>query len=414
MASNGNGVHHHQNGNGNDNENGHSAQPTPSPQRLLLVSCPRTASNLLAKILSLPDQPNIFTNELGGYFFYDGYQSVLKDNRVYKPIAEWSAEDKDEVQKTFQKCLDNLEDYSERAKGEGKTIFAKEHAFWFSKPTALLDLMKGNNTASAASGQNGASSSTNGNDNGNGHTPSITLTFPPTYPPTRTFSALNQTLLPDEYLRTWKLTFIIRHPALCFPSLYRAMNKLRNLGVLKAENFHEALATNMSMQWTRLLFDWCMQQVDAAGSEEEKQAKEPVLLDANDVIHNPAAVARFCEKVGTALDPKKLKFEWDSGNGGGQGQRSTASNGNGGSSGNPITTGSGEEAKAHEAAKNIMLSTLIGSSGVVKDKAPEVVDIAAEVEKWKKEFGEEDAAIVEKAVLVAMPDYEYLKARRCA
>jgi hypothetical protein len=40
------------------------------------------------------------------------------------------------------------------------------------------------------------------------------------------------------------------------------------------------------------------------------------------------------------------------------------------------------------------------------------IDIDAEAAKWKVEFGEEIAQMIEKAVRDSMPDYEYLKARR--
>jgi hypothetical protein len=38
----------------------------------------------------------------------------------------------------------------------------------------------------------------------------------------RIFSPLNQTVLPDDFLLCFKPTFLIRHPALVFPSYYRA------------------------------------------------------------------------------------------------------------------------------------------------------------------------------------------------
>ena len=59
-----------------------------------------------------------------------------------------------------------------------------------------------------------------------------------------------------------------------------------------------------------------------------------------------------------------------------------------------------------------MMSSLSASKGVIKDKAPANIDIAAEAAKWKVEFGEEVAQIIEKAVWDSMPDYEYLKSKR--
>jgi hypothetical protein len=63
-------------------------------------------------------------------------------------------------------------------------------------------------------------------------------------------------------------------------------------------------------------------------------------------------------------------------------------------------------------AEAVMLSTLLGSTGVIKDKTPTVVDVAAEAKQWKEEFGEELAYMLETTVRDAMPDYEYLRSRR--
>lgn len=54
----------------------------------------------------------------------------------------------------------------------------------------------------------------------------------------------------------------------------------------------------------------------------------------------------------------------------------------------------------------------MGSSGVLKEKAPEVVHIASEAERWKHEFGDKVANFILKRVHEAMPDYEYLRQRR--
>lgn len=357
------------------------------PSRILLMSCPRTASNLLTTMLSLPDQ-NVHTNRTGGYYFYDGYMSMVEDNRAYRPIEEWPAEEKGQVQAIFQKCFDSLEDYSTEAKKQGKMMFAKEHSYWITSPESFKELIYDTENAE------------NGTRNGS---PAINVQIPESYGTSQTFSSKNKTFLSDEYLRTWKVAFIIRHPALAFPSLYRAMLKTQDMGMLKPENFRSATDTNMSLRWTRMLFDWCEEQKAAATSEAEKRAREPVLLDANDVIHNPSTVARFCELTG--LDASKLKFEWGNGN-----KEEPKASGNAESNGSATQT---EEVKWDNASKAIMLSTLIASSGVVKEKAPETVDIAAEVAKWKEEFGKDGARAIEKAVLAAMADYEYLKARRC-
>ncbi|PWY77303.1 hypothetical protein BO94DRAFT_196481 [Aspergillus sclerotioniger CBS 115572] len=345
--------------------NGH-----PSPRRLLLVSVPRTASNLLLKILNIPDQPHTVTTDRGGYFFYDAFVKAVKDGRLTQCPSDWTDDAKTDVQSAFQECFDHLEESCNLAEGEGNTMFAKEHAFWFFNPMASTQAIYGD-------------------DKGPYDFSSFRVQVPDAYGSTRTFSPNNQTVFPDEYLRTWTMLFIIRHPAIVFPSFCRAMTKVSKIGVTNDAIDLGTLATNMTLRWTRILFDWCVEQTGSA----------PLLLDAHDVIHNPGAVAKFCRLAG--LDPNKLKFEWEK-----------TAQADSGSDDSAAQNSVPQQRDNWDAAKSIMLSTLQGSSGVMKDKQPGVIDIATESKKWRAEFGEEMAMIVEKAVNDAMPDYEYLKANR--
>ncbi|KAJ6180199.1 hypothetical protein N7519_010660 [Penicillium mononematosum] len=339
------------------------------PHRILLVSVPRTASNLLLKILNIPNQPNVLTSPKGGYFFYDAFMAAGRDGRLDKPLDQWTAEVKSETKAVVQKCFDRLEEYSARARAENKIMFTKEHAFWLVNPCFFA--------------------------NNDGTTPEyhrdFQVSMPERYGSSATFSAKNKTIMPDEYLRTWRIAFIIRHPALAWPSMYRAMQKLSKAGFIDDDGMRGASFTNMSMEWTRMLFDWCREQPD--------ESVTPLVIDANDVIHNPGAVVKFCEKAG--LDTSFMQFEW---NGAEKKSENWAAE-----TANAETP---EEVAFHKAAASIMLSTLEESTGVVKNKAPASVDIDAEVAKWRVEFGDEVTELIEKATRDSMPDYEYLKANR--
>ena len=59
-----------------------------------------------------------------------------------------------------------------------------------------------------------------------------------------------------------------------------------------------------------------------------------------------------------------------------------------------------------------MISTLTSSSGIMPDKTSTNIDIDAEANKWREEFGVEIAGYLDMWVRAAMPDYEYLKDRR--
>jgi hypothetical protein len=304
----------------------------------------------------------------------DAFMASGKEGRLEKPLSQWTESDKTEVKNAFQSSVDELEAYSARARAENKIMFAKEHAFWITNPGVFTSMRSG---------------SSNVEDNKSFH-----INMPENYG-APTFSPHNDTILPDQYLRTWKLAFIIRHPALAWPSLYRAMLKISQAGYMDEDGIKGMSLSNMSFKWTRRLFDWAMEQPDVP--------TQPLVIDANDVVHNPAAVVRFCELAG--LDTASMQFEWG-GNGAVEKKSDLWTVDRNG------TAGDAAELERQKNAAAIMLSTIEGSTGILKDKAPSDVDVDAEIRKWKVEFGEEAAALLEKATRDAMDDYEYLKERR--
>lgn len=70
-------------------------------------------------------------------------------------------------------------------------------------------------------------------------------------------SSLNKTILPSNFLETWLPTFLTRHPALVFPSYYRAFKdsfgKPQDRDIDLEEN---QLTLNMTPYFTRSLFGW--------------------------------------------------------------------------------------------------------------------------------------------------------------
>lgn len=344
---------------------------TSSPRRLLLISVPRTASNLFTKILNIHNQPNVLTNDTAGYFFYPAFMRSSRDPQLKKPLDQWTDSQKSDVRAAFQQGLDNLEECSARAQKENKIMFAKEHAFWILNPAAFDKLKRGTETSSPE------------------HFESFRLRMPDRYVSSQTFSSSNETVLSDEYLRSWQLAFIIRHPALAWPSFYRAMLKISQAGFIDDDGVIGVSRTNMTLRWTRMLYDWCLEQPGLP--------TVPLVIDAQEVIHDPQAVIQFCQRAG--LDPSAVQFEWD---GDAEKKRSESWAG---------MREADEQKEMHRAAASIMLSTLEGSTGIVKDKTPAMVDIAAEAQKWRADFGEEVAEMIEKAVWDSMPDYEYLRAR---
>ncbi|KAK5651405.1 hypothetical protein OQA88_12493 [Cercophora sp. LCS_1] len=318
-------------------------------------------------ILDMHRQPSVLTNEKAGYFFYGVYMSAVKKGYFNKSIDKWTGDEKAEIRDIYQQCLDRLETASTRALSRSKIMFTKEHAFWFANPATLLETASDSTLEPAA------------------RTNDFRLKFPSIYGHGQTFSPNNKTIFPDEYLRTWRFAFMIRHPALAWPSMHRAMYKLSKIGWFDEDGAMGVLVNNMTWKWTRQLYDWCMQNSDVLSA--------PLILDAHDVIHNPDVVFRFCELTG--LDKDTVQFEW--------GDDTRAEK--------PTQGGQNGLWNVQNEAVHIMTSTLKESNGVIKGKTPAVVDIDAEVEKWKDEFGIETAAFLENAVRETMPDYEYLRER---
>jgi hypothetical protein len=59
-----------------------------------------------------------------------------------------------------------------------------------------------------------------------------------------------------------------------------------------------------------------------------------------------------------------------------------------------------------------MYETLLSSEGIDAGKVAGDVDLDEQATKWRWEFGETTGRRLEMLVRDAMPDYEYLKARR--
>jgi len=322
------------------------------------------------KILNIRNQPRVHTNQLDGYFFFQAFAKVAREDFSKAP-EDWSDADVQGVREGFETCMDALEKYSAQARKQNKMMFSKEHAFWFTNPAALQEAVHGREVADSFKKRFRVNTGA--------------------YGFSQSFSPSNPTILPDEYLRSWQIAFIIRHPALAWPSMYRAMIKVAAEGIMDEDGIKGASTTNMNLHWTRMLYDWCMEQPDVP--------TPPPVIDAHDLIHHPEVVLQFCEQTG--LDKTVVQFEWDQN----EVKKSEKWRGS-----DPNADATEQEMKGR--AASIMLSSIEGSKGVIKDKAPANIDIAAETAKWKVGFGEETAHIIEKAVWDSMPDYEYLKSKR--
>ena len=186
--------------------------------------------------------------------------------------------------------------------------------------------------------------------------------------------ALNPTLLPDAFLSTFKPLLLIRHPALAYPSLYRATRAIMPHITIDSKG----LWIEFSMAWMRMAFEW-FEEMAAAGSP-----CKPIIVDADDLISDPGVVRKLAGEIGG--DAEELVFEWEA--------------------------VEGVELEGVGAVARVYESTLLASRGVMEGKRAGDLSVEREVEGWVREFGEEVAGRLKGYVEAAMGDYEYLKGRR--
>jgi len=176
----------------------------------------------------------------------------------------------------------------------------------------------------------------------------------------------NPTCLPDEFLLDLQPIFQIRHPGLMFPSMVRTDQKAMP-GVKPSDLKVTAM---LSLRVSRALYDWY---------DNNTKATKPRIIDADDIMNSPEAVRELCLQTG--LDPDAVQYKWET----------------------------WEEA---DPMKATFLATIRTSNGILPGMDSQKLDIEEERTKWKAEFGEEEGEYLARKVYAAMPDYEYLLARR--
>ncbi|ETS75101.1 hypothetical protein PFICI_13585 [Pestalotiopsis fici W106-1] len=327
------------------------------PHRYYLISYPRTASNLLLKILAVESQPGFSSGGYDGGYFFMPVDGILCERHLRsRCVSDWTSDERREVQESFQTCFENQLRWVESAQSQGHSIFVKEHTTFFADPIVRTRLQFGADAVNE---------------------PNWTVR----YAGGSTHSTLNTSVLPDEFLLTWLPTFLIRHPAVAFPSYYRTIIEREGKELAAADNFASLVIT---VEWSRALYDFYLQHRDALPCSPAQRSEWPIVLDADDVINHPEIISLYCAKVG--MDPQTLRFSWDQAD-------------------------PEKLAKMHP-AQRAMRTTIYGSTGIVKGKSLQELNILDEASKWRSEFGDIAAQHIEKLVRQAMPDYEYLRARR--
>ncbi|ATY62533.1 hypothetical protein A9K55_008317 [Cordyceps militaris] len=330
-------------------------------QPLLLITYPRSASNLLVKVLNLPAQPNVVSVERGGLFFHPAAASMNSAGLLHRPHARWSEAETETLQQKYQSSYDALQSLLDAAEQHGKMAVVREHAPFITSPHAVSAFLHVSPSDTAL----------------------WRVEIPPRYRDAACPPGLPPSLsvLPEEFLLRCQPAFLIRHPALAFPSYYRLAQSFCDGDLARMEKEMVPFAAlSSTLRWTRQLYDWYTAAWTALGQEDKK----PVIIDADDMLRSPEVVLRFCDAVG--LDQEKAQFHWE-----------------------PLTE---EERTALDPVRTKTCGTLHSSSGIARGKSFEGLTMAGEAEKWKAEFGEQIGQRIEGWVRAAMPDYDYLVGKK--
>src|SRR6201999_1988974 len=132
--------------------------------------------------------------------------------------------------------------------------------------------------------------------------------------------SLNDTYLPDADLRTFTPVFLIRHPAVAFPSFLRIDHNL-DAGEVLPKRDPEAqkrwISLFMTTRWSRRLAEWFSTQNESgltgtsgdAGEKDvgngETEETWPIILDADDLIASGPVIL---PKLAARLDLDASKF----------------------------------------------------------------------------------------------------------
>ncbi|KAF3480785.1 uncharacterized protein GIQ15_06132 [Arthroderma uncinatum] len=335
-----------------------------SPHRFYLLTCPRTASNLLVKILALEEQPRVALRKDGGYFFSPLHLLKYDLGCVDTHVEELTPDQKEKQKKCMKKCFNELLQHLHHAESEGKLVVVKEHTQFLADPVAETRLLYGQESIAKElpwmlRGREDLVQTMEGR------------------------STENETILSDKFLKMWQPIFVIRHPALSFPSWYRASVRADGKEFAKSARGRRICRAVMTLRWTRKLYDFYSEHFSKSDAQPETKVNHvtwPLVLDADDFITQPAVLVKLCQIIG--LDSSKLRYSWE------------------------------KDVQPRRPGIMAFRSTIDNSTSIDTTKVAGNINLDDEAEKWKQEFGEEIGWMVEKHVRSAMPDYSYLKSRR--
>ncbi|OBT63578.1 hypothetical protein VE03_07009 [Pseudogymnoascus sp. 23342-1-I1] len=325
---------------------------------------------------------------------------------------------------TFKSVFDEIEKQTQ----EGKRVFIKDITHYLApphgKPASIAPSLAGapkrgvgtngvvtngvtngvattNGHGTDCNGTNGNATNghvTNGNatnghsTNGhatNGHATNGDATSSAPYPYNTEAELENPTVVPEEILKKFHFTFLIRHPRSSIPSYFRCTIPPLN----KVTGFYNFDASEAGYDELRRVFDFLKSKGHVgparAGEHDGNLQNGEVsitMIDADDLLDNPNGIIEaYCKEVGMDYHPGMLN--WDTEEDHAQAKR------------------------AFEKWRGFHNDAIESCSLKPRDlkHGKKTKTVEQENECWKETYGEEAAKIIRECVDANIPDYEYLK-----
>ncbi|EGX94161.1 hypothetical protein CCM_02432 [Cordyceps militaris CM01] len=330
----------------------------PRPADVFFLSCPRTLSNLLVKLLS---QQRGW--EASGYHLHAAYLYALEH---FSPSVSASAAPAARAEYVRQLRASFAAMEAARATAhqnvpfplslpappiltryiQGNALFLKSHCAQVWAPSSLYEATKSGAYAAE-------------------------LTLSEAAAPPQT----NPTMLTDKYLLSFVPVFLVRHPALMVDSWWRTETRAGT----PPNTAQTTRARAHGLGLARQLYDWYAAAA-AGGDGRPGERGVPLVLDADDVLEGDA-VHRLARVVG--MDPAQVLESWD--------------------------------AQSTDGLAPIHKSYVQGiweSTGVDRSKSARWLQLEAKYASWRELYGAEVGDYMVRLTESYLPDYEYLKSKK--
>lgn len=318
------------------------------PKHNILFTIPRTASNLMIKILNLPNQPSILRHKDDGYFFLLALLCRYQLATFTRPLELWSDDETNEINRILQENLQTYLNFLDEADHLNKSTFIKEHINFTTTPLAESQFLHENNN------------------------PSGPLQAPP-----------NPTCIPSHIFTRIAATFLIRHPTLVFPSLLRSAIANEGLATVLSAFSDSMMSWEATYHWHVTLYRFLASSSAYSHRSYDAEVTFPIVIDASD-LGNERLMRRYAGAVG--LDANVVRFKWDV----------------------EEMAREGEEVGAR--MMETLRKSRGVVEGKLRDA--DEIDEGEEAVGWEEEFGEVLTGRLRRLVDGAREDYKWLWARR--